>query len=390
MGAGGKGRWKLTKYDILFLIYTVLLIGLLLYPFRFQYPIRSEANHARWLPGENCIEFTPVSEIRLKTPSNDFNRNLISGDGLSVEVWMTTDDYQQKGPTRIVSCSFDPFFRNFTLGQEGRDLIFRLRTDETDLNGFPETTLKNVFLSTDPYHIVVTYDYRRENIYVNGRKLLEERSPRGRFSNWNTSYPLVFGNENTGNRPWRGNLFFVAIYKRPLSATEVLQNFKRGRVQRFDDDGDRHVNDGPIALYLFKENGGSVVHDKSGYGLGLDLLIPGEVTIDEQKHVLEVYAPHQDDILDILQNCAAFAIFAFLLNGFLSARCHGSRMAVFWGFVIGAIFSFGSECIDYFLDTRTSSLSDALSRVLGVVLGISIGLYIKAWVEKHSTHIRGS
>jgi glycopeptide antibiotics resistance protein len=171
---------------------------------------------------------------------------------------------------------------------------------------------------------------------------------------------------------------------------EVLQNFERGRVQWFEDDSDRHVNDRPIALYLFKNNGDSIVHDKSGYGLGLDLLIPGKVTIDEQKHVLKIYAPHPGDILDILQNCAAFAIFAFFLNGFLSAKCHDSRMAVFWGVVIGAIFSFGSECIDYFLDTRTSSLSDALSRVLGVVLGISIGLYIKAWDEKHNTHIRGS
>jgi VanZ family protein len=363
---------------------------MLFFPFRFQYPVRSEANHARWLSGESGVEFTPVSQIRLRAPNHEFIRDLISGDGLSVEVWMTTDDYQQKGPTRIVSCSFDPFFRNFTLGQEGRDLIFRLRTDETDLNGFPETTLKNVFLSTEPYHVVVTYDYQMERIYINGRKLLEEPSLRGTFSNWDPSYPLLLGNENTGNRPWSGHLFVVAIYKRSLPATEVLQIFKRGRFYRPDDDDDRQANDGRIALYLFNENGGSVVRDKSGYGLGLDLSIPGRVTIDEQKHVLEIYAPGPENILDIIQNCAAFAIFGFLLNGFLRTKCRGLTRRVLFGFIIGVTLSFGSEWIDYFLVTRTSSLLDALSRVSGVVFGLSIGIYAMYLNEKHKMGSSGT
>jgi hypothetical protein len=171
---GGKESWKIIDYDRLSIRYALLLVVILPYPFRFQLPIRSEANHAVWLSEENGVEFTPVSEIRSETPNDNLNNELISGDGFAIEVWMATDDYQRKGPARIVSYSFDLFLRNFTLGQEGNDLIVRLRTEETDLNGFPETTFKNVFLSDDPYHIVVTYDYHMERIYVNGRKLAEE------------------------------------------------------------------------------------------------------------------------------------------------------------------------------------------------------------------------
>jgi VanZ family protein len=374
---GGKGSWKITDYDRLLIIYTIFLVVALLYPFRFQCPTRSEANHAEWLSEENGVEFALVSEIRSKVPNDKFNNELISGDGLSIEVWASTGDYQQKGPARIVSYSFDPYFRNFTLGQEGSDLIFRLRTEETDLNGFPETTLKNVFLSPAPYHIVVTYDFHIERIYVNGRKRAEETLIRGRLSNWDSSYPLVFGNENTGNRPWHGSLFVVAIYKRPLSPLEVLKNYKAGRFYRPVEDDVRQVKDRPIALYLFNESGGSVIHDMSGYGLDIDLFIPEKVMIDEQKHVLEVYAPHPYDILDILENCLGFAIFGFLLTGYFRRKYHGLLMTIFLGLAIGVIFSFGSESIDYFLDTRTSSLLDALSRVSGIAFGISINIYTK-------------
>jgi glycopeptide antibiotics resistance protein len=263
-----------------------------------------------------------------------------------------------------------------------------LRTEETDLDGFPETTVKNIFRSSDPYHIVVTYDYKRERIYVNGRKLLEEPSIRGRFSNWNPSYPLLFGNENTGNRPWQGSLFLVAVYKRGLSAAEILRNYKAGRFYRPDEaDDDNHLKDGRIALYLFNENGGSVIHDKSGYGLDIDLLIPEKVIIDVQKHFLEVYTPGPQNILDIMQNVFAFTIFGFLLNSFLSTRCNSSTKKVLFGVIIGATFSVGSESIAYFLDTRTSSLLDSLSRFSGVAFGMSIGIYTKYRNEKHKMHI---
>jgi VanZ family protein len=361
----------------------------LLYPYRFQYPIRTEANQAKLLPEANGIEFTGPSEIRSKSTNDGFNSTLISGDGLTIEVWMATDDYQQKGPARILSDSFDPYHRNFTLGQERRNLIVRLRTESSDQNGFPETTLANIFLSANPYHIVVTYDYQKMRIYINSREISQTSSYRGKFFNWDSSYPLIFGNENTGgSRPWNGRLFLVAFYKRPLSATEVLQNYRIGRFHRTDGFGeDRRVKDGVIALYSFNEEGGSVIHDNSGYGLDLDLVIPDNILIDDEQQFMKVYAPGPQNIADMLGNIFAFAIFGFLLNRYLRTRGHSSVRTVIWGVTIGVIFSFGSEFIAYFLEARSSSLLDSLSRVSGVALGISIDFYTKHWNEKHRRHI---
>lgn len=80
----------------------------------------------------------------------------------------------------------------------------------------------------------------------------------------------------------------MAIYKRPLSPSEVLKNYKAGRFYRQGEDDLRLVENGLIALYLFNEYGGSVIHDKSGYGLDMDLFIPDNVIIDEQKHQMHI------------------------------------------------------------------------------------------------------
>jgi VanZ family protein len=180
----------------------------------------------------------------------------------------------------------------------------------------------------------------------------------------------------------------VAFYKRPLSATEVLQNYRIGRFHRTDGFGeDRRVKDGVIALYSFNEEGGSVIHDNSGYGLDLDLVIPDNILIDDEQQFMKVYAPGPQNIADMLGNIFAFAIFGFLLNRYLRTRGHSSVRTVIWGVTIGVIFSFGSEFIAYFLEARSSSLLDSLSRVSGVALGISIDFYTKHWNEKHRRHI---
>ncbi len=70
-----------------------------------------------------------------------------------------TEDPNQNGPARIVSNSVSPFRRNFTVGQEGRDLVFRLRTPATGLNGARfETIAPGAFSTREPVHVLITYD----------------------------------------------------------------------------------------------------------------------------------------------------------------------------------------------------------------------------------------
>lgn len=72
---------------------------------------------------------------------------------------VATADTNQTGPARIVSLSAGPLQRNFTLGQEGTNLDFRLRTPLTGINGSkPSLSVPHIFADTSPHKLIITYD----------------------------------------------------------------------------------------------------------------------------------------------------------------------------------------------------------------------------------------
>lgn len=91
---------------------------------------------------------------------------------LALEIRCATADPQQEGPARIVSVSSSPQQRNFTLGQEYQDLIFRLRTPAAGLNGYGkyEPYWRNVFADTAMKHIVITVHAGIVTLYVDGEQ----------------------------------------------------------------------------------------------------------------------------------------------------------------------------------------------------------------------------
>lgn len=76
---------------------------------------------------------------------------------------------EQGGPARIVSLSADTLRRNFTFGQEGEDLVFRLRTPLTGENGTrPELVVPGIFETTGLRNLLFTYDGMELFLFVDG------------------------------------------------------------------------------------------------------------------------------------------------------------------------------------------------------------------------------
>jgi glycopeptide antibiotics resistance protein len=88
----------------------------------------------------------------------------------SVEAWVRTLDLSQRGPARIVTISDSPSTRNFTLGQDGEDLNFRVRTPLTGLNGVrTHLRAKAVFQDEDVHHLVATFNRGLARLAVDGK-----------------------------------------------------------------------------------------------------------------------------------------------------------------------------------------------------------------------------
>lgn len=101
--------------------------------------------------------------------SQEFARSAMRSNAFAVVARVKVDNVTQDGPARIVSFSIDPFHRNFDLGQEGPQLVFRVRTPVTGLNGelFRVESLP-VLQPHKEILIAASYDGVVARIYVDG------------------------------------------------------------------------------------------------------------------------------------------------------------------------------------------------------------------------------
>jgi Concanavalin A-like lectin/glucanases superfamily/VanZ like family len=361
------------------LLYGLILLSLLLYPFNFHFPSRLPG--AEKLPQCPGVELSSLGGIRSKSSTKLLYSRLISSTGLTVEVWIETKNVSQKGPARIVSYSLNKGLRNFTLGQDKQDLEFRLRTRLNDLNGaHPSVRCKKLFRAGVAQHLAVTYDYAREKVFLDGQKVHEESLPGGDFSNWNASYPLMLGNEATGNRPWSGKIFLVAIYNRALSAAEILQNYRAGR---FLDDVSEiktpRIMDGLVALYPFESTSEGLIRNWSTLGPALNLEIVTEAQIWKGSFLARSgpLLPWGSGISDdFVVNVLAFIPLGFL--SFLAIRglCSSWLKCGLFVLASGLSLSLFAESLQYFSPNRTSSLNDVINNGVGTALGVAVaGLY---------------
>ncbi|MBM3213403.1 hypothetical protein FJZ36_00580 [Candidatus Poribacteria bacterium] len=147
---------------------------------------------------------------------------------LTLEATIMPASDRQSGPARIATFSTDSGSRNFTLGQDGARLVFRLRTPKTGTNGVsPEVQLFDVPAS-EPTHVVVTYVPGRLIAYRNGETIIDTNVVQGGFDNWST-HRFLFGDEWSGERDWSGALEGVAVYDRALSPNEALGSYEAYR-----------------------------------------------------------------------------------------------------------------------------------------------------------------
>ena len=130
--------------------------------------------HVRWHHSANGIDIMKPAIMASSQPATKLVKAARASNELSIEIWMTPSSITQAGPARIVSFSADAGARNFTLGQEGSKIEFRLRTPITGRNGIPLAVKSSDEISTfEKSHVVATYKNGVERLYVNGKQQAE-------------------------------------------------------------------------------------------------------------------------------------------------------------------------------------------------------------------------
>lgn len=91
---------------------------------------------------------------------------LTESGAFSLHARIRADDLSARGPARIVSLSADTSNRNFTLGQDERELVLRIRTPGTGPNGHFEAQTADSPLGQNPIDVWGIFDGQVASIFV--------------------------------------------------------------------------------------------------------------------------------------------------------------------------------------------------------------------------------
>jgi hypothetical protein len=110
---------------------------------------------------------------------------------------------------------------NFHLGQEGDALNIDIRTGASGLETTDEVQVPGIFAGTDQQRIIVRFTRDQVDVFVGGALVHEFSTDNRTLADWDVTYPVVIGDERTGERTFDGTIDSVEFHTRALSNEET-------------------------------------------------------------------------------------------------------------------------------------------------------------------------
>jgi len=319
-------------------------------------------NDVSWIEGGPGLRFRRGSVLGPPAPDPD------TSGPCSIEVWAAPASNRRS--SRIVEF-YDAGTRGgFQIGQVG-DTALSLA--QSDRSGVEVVWVRHAFARGERVLITVASDGTGTNVYLDG--VLARTTPRVRASGRDCGSAFVLGTGSTSDVLWNGDLLGLAIYDRALSPREAGAHHEAwrsggGPVGDSGETADR----APAALYLFDERSGDVVRDRSGGERHLavppSFLAPLPRFLERPSWTrIEAYGM---DWPDIVVNVGGFAPFGFWVAAFLVSMRRRPREVVALTLSGALLVSLTIEVLQFWLPTRTSSLTDVVTNVLGAASGLAL------------------
>lgn len=154
------------------------------YPWMTSYPLIGSGNYpdkSKHLPDlvwqgtppitkdEKMISVSQKHWLATQGPATELIQAIQETSQFTLFATIATSDLQQTGPARIISISTDSYSRNLTVGQQGSQLVVRLRTLVSGANGSaPELIFPGIFTDTNSHQLLLTYDNSTLRLYFDG------------------------------------------------------------------------------------------------------------------------------------------------------------------------------------------------------------------------------
>ncbi len=342
-------------------------------------PFHAIPNQVTWLKAEDGLEFGDHGVIFSSAP---LFSPAASEQPCSIELWLRPKLTSDENTILAFSSPAHPV--EFALKQQNSDLeIWRPGLD----GGAPAYAYRDeLFAKGGPVFITVTAGPEGTILYVDGEQ--NRAYPQLRFSSWNLKGQLVFGGSPTEFDTWSGVLKGLAIYGTELSSAQVRSHYQSwNRPRRPGIVEAEH----PVAEYRFDERSGNRVHNL--IDSSADLIIPDKFMLLRPTFLdlpTRAFRASWRYAEDIALNICGFVPFGFVMCLYFSVvilRKHPALDAVLAGIVLSLLI----ECLQVYLPTRHSDLTDVLTNTSGTCAGVAlyrlaavrnIILAVLAWATK--------
>ena len=325
------------------------------------WPFHHPMNQVTWLGNTNGLLFGHHGTV---LSASIFNGLGSQGEAAgSLELWI--EPQRTNDAHTLLAFSAPENHLQFSLHQSDSDLELHRGPGNEHFGRASVAYVDDVFHRGKLVFITITAGRRRTAVYLDG--ILARTFRHFQLSGMDFKGQLVVGTSPVVNDSWSGKLRGLAIYQQELTPAQVSRHNKSWKTKGRPDLGeDEHV----LALYLFDEHRGSIVHDRSGSGI--DLNIPERYMILHEKFLEPAW--REFDLRwgywkNVLINIGGFIPLGFLFCAYFSSARQIERPTLLT-ILSGATVSLIIEVLQAFLPTRDSGTTDLITNTLGTCLGV--------------------
>jgi len=312
-----------------------------------------------WLENGNGLRFGHYGTI---LSSNILERTRSNGPSCSLEIWLEPARTWNTSTVLAFYRSLNP--GQFSLQQSHADLLLQRDIGDDGYHSKPARIYVDDVLRKEVF-ITVTSSGRDTAVYIDGR--LITRSLRFGLSMNDLAGQLIGANSPLQPNSWPGQLRGLAIYRSELNAAQVVQHYEdwtqKGKPTVVD-------NESALALYLFDEHTGRIIHNR--VRSGTDLYIPERYLV---VHQILLEPPWREFntpwsyVKSAFINIAGFVPLGFFFYAYFSSM-RGMRCAAVATVFLGSILSLMIEVLQAHLPTRDSGVTDIITNTLGTGFGV--------------------
>jgi VanZ family protein len=326
------------------------------------WPFQVPTNDVTWLGDHNGLHFGRYGTVLSSGVIAATHTG--NGEPASLEIWLQPRRIWDNQTFLAFYAPEDPF--RFSLHQLRTDLALQTAMQGNLYPTKPVTLLAfNVFHKRAPVFLTITSGPEGTAIYADGVPAGKTRQVRVYSTDFTGR--LIVGDSPRQGNSWSGELLGLAIYRRELSVREVHEHYdtwtKRGRLEI-------HGDEFNVALYLFDERKGNVIHNRAGSAV--NLYISSKYSVVDKIFLESPWSEFRrpgDFWGAVLKNVVGFIPFGWCFYAYLSTARPVNRAALAT-VILGTLVSITIEILQAYLPTRASGTTDIVTNTLGTYVGV--------------------